>query len=401
MQVIACESSIKMSNLNSAFIKVYKKNDAKLKGNENTTSFSLDGLQTSISTNNTDSVSYFRVDSNHESQSGLRPWLTSISTVDVEGYVAASMAELPARDSDRQAVDTIAMPAVRSRGVAPEQRQEAVVESETLQGTRYRFDAGSNRQASQPPVVSQPPAKIEPESQVEVKPESEVEEPISESNLPFHAVWEVDSFQWPKLVDDLFRQDTALSSEIGRHLRQANRRGLKILAVTSAGASHGRSTVACCLAKAAARMGLRIALVDGDLHHPQLADRLNLDAVNDWQGTIVEQLPLEEAAIHSIEDRITLLPLQMRPQGAPLAPDHVKVQGVLRRLAASFDLVIIDSQHLGHPTGRLMGCGIDSPIDAAILVVDSNYQSEDGIEDSLRALARIGINSVGIVENFR
>ena len=48
----------------------------------------------------------------------------------------------------------------------------------------------------------------------------------------------------------------------------------EILAVTSENASQGRSTVSLCLARSAAKSGLRVALVDADLHHPDLAERL-------------------------------------------------------------------------------------------------------------------------------
>lgn len=433
-----------MSNLNSAFIKVYKKSDEKKSKAEGIAPhFTLDGKSSEASP---DVVSY-RIDTGSEGQANLRPWLTSISTVDIETFQAAPMVEIPKQ--------VVAPPRhasnVASNAVSSSKIEAATRVIETRE--RLRFDVPSPSQAMDvrdwttsaldraEPVEEARVAPLQEPS----KPEPPIREPalrndvvrnhqprndllrndraigrmVEEDPIPsmertletlenavkaestFHAVWEVDSFQWPKTVDDLFQYDSSLSSEIGRHLRQANRRGLKVLAVTSAAARHGRTTVACCLAKAAARMGLRVALVDGDLHHPQLADQLNLEVVSDWQAIASGSMPLEEAAIHSIEDRITLIPLQTRPNAAPLAPDHVKVQGILRRLASSFDLVVVDSQHLGHPTGRLMGCGIHSPIDAAILVVDASYPQESSVADSLRMLARIGIDSVGIVENFR
>ncbi len=217
----------------------------------------------------------------------------------------------------------------------------------------------------------------------------------------FHAIWEVDSFQWPEVSEKLSSAQPSILNEVGRHLRQANSTGLSVLAVTSAAAGQGRTTVACCIARSAAKVGLSVALIDGDLHHPALADELNLEVTHGWLETVSLNLPLEEAAIHSIEDRITLFPLTNRKEVVSIAPDHPKIQAILRKLAKSFDLVVIDSQHLSHPSYRLMGCGVQTPIDAAVLVVDKNFANNEETNESIRRLSRIGIESVGLVENFQ
>ncbi len=151
----------------------------------------------------------------------------------------------------------------------------------------------------------------------------------------FHAIWEVDSFQWPEVSEKLSSAQPSILNEVGRHLRQANSTGLSVLAVTSAAAGQGRTTVACCIARSAAKVGLSVALIDGDLHHPALADELNLEVTHGWLETVSLNLPLEEAAIHSIEDRITLFPLTNRKEVVSIAPDHPKIQAILRKLAKS------------------------------------------------------------------
>ncbi|MFO0922869.1 MAG: hypothetical protein U0905_10325 [Pirellulales bacterium] len=62
---------------------------------------------------------------------------------------------------------------------------------------------------------------------------------------------------------------------------------------------------------------------------------------------------------------------------------------------------MIDSQHLSHPASRLVGGGIDTPIHAAVLVVDPSPNNEPLIQDCVRRLGRQGIDSVGLVENFQ
>ncbi len=200
---------------------------------------------------------------------------------------------------------------------------------------------------------------------------------------------------------DVQRREPKILNEVGKHLAAASATGLRVMAVTSERACQGRSTVAICLARSAAKCGLRVALIDADLHHPDLGDQLNLEVAHGWEEAIAAGLPLEEAAIHSLEDRITLLPIRDPAKALQLAPDHPKVQNILKRLAESFDMVIVDSQHLSHPSSRLVGSGIDTPIHAAVLVVDRVQGDEAIVEDCMRRLSRQGIESVGIVENFQ
>lgn len=381
---------------------------------------------------------FYRVDS-PEAVDAMQPWFTSVSTIGVDAFTFQVPASEPFPTSTPSPVappkpaiipESPTAPSV-NRVVTPEKPKEEANLRDAIQhrmdpphspfASAIPFESHTKRQSlsaylklargmGEVETVEDTSAQT-PASRSKLQSNEVVEEidPATEANAfahraqvetQFHPVWEVDSFQWPAVIQRLAQHEPSVFAEVGRHLKQACRTGLKVLAVTSSSAGQGRSTVACSMARSAARVGLKVALVDGDLHHPALADDLNLETVHGWDEVVSTGVPLEEAAIHSLEDRITLIPMGARAGNAPVAPDHPKVQGILRRLAASFDIVIIDSQHLAHPAARIMGCGVGTPIDAAVLVVDMNFPDEQMTLESIRRLNRCGIESVGIVENF-
>jgi Mrp family chromosome partitioning ATPase len=220
-----------------------------------------------------------------------------------------------------------------------------------------------------------------------------------EPPTPIHPVWEVDRVYWPEVTDQLLHQERLAFHQVGRNLRATNETGLKILAVTSIRAGVGRSTVAMCLARIAAEAGLKVALVDADLANPTLADQLNLEFPNGWEEAIADRMPLDEAAIQSVEDGITVFPFSANNSSLNLATDHPKVREMLLKIAHSFDLVILDCNQLGTGQGKILGAGRDGVVDAAILVVDGQNDREDLVSYAMERIQQLGIESVGLVEN--
>ena len=216
----------------------------------------------------------------------------------------------------------------------------------------------------------------------------------------FAAVWEVDRFQWPALCDQALAAANDYFRDAGVRLRAAAHEGMRVLAVTSSQRGEGRTTVALSLARCAAAAGAHVALVDADLENPQLAAVLGLETSCGWEDVVVGDLPLAEAAVASLDDRIVLLPLTDDATKRSFALSDARVSQLLRDAADWFDLVIIDAPSLAIAERRLFEAGTSCPIDAAIVVRDLRHTSE---EQALTAAARLrasGVTSVGIAENF-
>jgi len=218
---------------------------------------------------------------------------------------------------------------------------------------------------------------------------------------PFQAVWEVDAILWPESIYRLCSQEQSLLEAIGQRLMATVDAGLRVLAVTSADRGEGRTTVAACLAHSGSLLGLRVALVDGDLERPTLSEHLNLEVSSGWLDAIADGIPVEEVAVHSIEDQVTLVPLKPAGGGPRLHPLDDRIRKLIEQLAAGFDLVIIDAGQINAVGGQLVGSGAETPIDAAVLVVDHRQMETKRIEAAAQRIRRMGIESIGLVENFR
>jgi Mrp family chromosome partitioning ATPase len=219
--------------------------------------------------------------------------------------------------------------------------------------------------------------------------------------VAFAPCWELDSFPWPEVVKHIEQSNRDAFRQIGKHLAIANRDGLKVMSVTSGERGVGRSTVSMHLARCAAAAGLHVALIDGDAFSPSLMDQLKLDVEHGWQDCLFENVPLQEAAIHSIEDRITLFPLTSVISAQQMHANLNRMAKLVKRVSMAFDLVFIDSNRLNLDQRDMMGVGQESVVDAAIVVVDTELSIKEKVDSAVSILQGMGLASIGLVENFQ
>lgn len=225
------------------------------------------------------------------------------------------------------------------------------------------------------------------------------------SSLPlpvaFAPSWEVDCFLWPEVVKQIERSHADAFRQIGKHLCTANRDGLKVMAITSGERGVGRSTVAMHMARSAAASGLKVALVEGDAFCPSLIDQLRLDVEHGWADCLFENVPLHEAAVHSIQDGITLFPLKSVISAQELHANLHRMAKLIKRISTLFDIVFIDANRLNLEQRDLVGVSQESVIDAAIVVVDTELSIKEKVDSAVSILQNMGLSSIGLVENFQ
>ena len=146
---------------------------------------------------------------------------------------------------------------------------------------------------------------------------------------------------------------------------------------------------------AAAASGLHVALVDGDVEDPTLADDLRLDIEFGWLEAARGGLPLSQIAIYSIEDSVTLIPMMPRPT-ATTGPSITEVKKLIADLDDQFDLVIIDGPSGDMPLIEQYSAMVDS----GIIAWDKSRTDLNTINELSSRMQQAGISGVGIVENF-
>jgi Mrp family chromosome partitioning ATPase len=248
------------------------------------------------------------------------------------------------------------------------------------------------------PIAKAPPPAPKPQVREEPEPQSD---PVATEPAPMGLVqpaWEVDRFQWPEHCRLLLNTETEYLADVGKRLASAAQDGLNILAITSTRRGEGRTTLALCLARAAAQAGVKVALVDADMENPQLINELGVEASCGWQDVVLGTQPLAEAAIVSLEDRFTFFP--WTPGGALKSLNDPRATRVLREIAKAYSLVVIDLGPVPGRETRMFEDGEACPIDAAILVRDVRWTSATEAQRVAAQLTEAGVESVGIAENF-
>lgn len=216
---------------------------------------------------------------------------------------------------------------------------------------------------------------------------------IPAASLHLRPVWEVDVFDVPSAVADLFFEGP-LFQQIAERVLQAVNSGLNSMMVSSVHRGEGRSTVAIGMAMAAAAAGLRVALVDADTEDPTLQDDLRLDLEYGWVDTVRGGLAIREVAVHAIEDGVTLIPM-MPPQSGAAATDH-EIEQVLQSLSGKFDLIVIDTPSLESS----MSLPAASMVDSALIVRDASRTDVNMINKLSYKLREKGVEGIGVVDNF-
>ncbi len=124
---------------------------------------------------------------------------------------------------------------------------------------------------------------------------------------PFRAEWEVDSFRWPSICQRLQEGWSSSLAGIVRSIIREAWAGRNVVAVTQYAPGEGATTVALCLARLAAAISVRAAVVDGHALNPQLGRALGLSFPGSWLDPSIGN-SFEEAAVSSIQDRLVVFP---------------------------------------------------------------------------------------------
>ncbi|HAY78285.1 MAG TPA: hypothetical protein DCY79_00600 [Planctomycetaceae bacterium] len=228
------------------------------------------------------------------------------------------------------------------------------------------------------------------------------ERPVEESRdsvglNEFHAAWEVDQFRWPKVCDDLREHD--LLAGLGSQLANANRDGLRVMAVTGKRQGEGGTTLALCLAQCAALSGLRVGLVDADFEQPNLAEQLGVAAHATWMCAMQGRVPIEEAGVYALRDGITAFPLT--PSATQKGVTQLKqIADWIQEVKQYFDMIILDAGVQTSNAHQLLAVNTAEAIDAVTVVRDMRRTTDAEIEGVVRRVHATGIEAVGIVENF-
>lgn len=183
-----------------------------------------------------------------------------------------------------------------------------------------------------------------------------------------------------------------------RVMQMMSANGWKRLAITSAGAGAGKTTLAANLALSLGRQSeLRTVLVDADLRRPQLAAILGLPPQDLGSGEVLAGTCPATAAALRIGDTLAILAAQ-RPvaQAAELLQSR-RCGDAIAQIEASFtpSLIVFDLPPLQVSDDTL---GFLGHVDCALLVVEGEVTPLEQVDRCERELAE-RTNMLGVVLN--
>jgi capsular exopolysaccharide synthesis family protein len=175
----------------------------------------------------------------------------------------------------------------------------------------------------------------------------------------------------------------------------------RTLAVVSAGESEGKSTTCLSLAIAAAELGVRALLVDGDMRRPRLAGLIGQPANGSPPGfsSILGNITGEQL-LNGVQE-VTGSSLLVLPSG-PQPPNPAALLGsprldeFTREVQEGFELVIFDTPPLTVGADASL---VSAVSEGVILVIDARSTSRPDLLRALDQLYRTNANVLGIVLN--
>ena len=174
-------------------------------------------------------------------------------------------------------------------------------------------------------------------------------------------------------------------------------RPVKILQVTSPGATEGKTTTSANLAYAMAESGQRVVLVDCDLRRPRVHEFFDLPNEVGLTSFLLGETPIEEA-LRRVRGNEGLLVL---PSGAiPPNPSELlsgeRASLLFQHLAESADIVILDSSPVLPVTDAVV---LAARVDGVLLVAAAGISTARALTRSLELLGRVDAPVVGTVLN--
>jgi polysaccharide biosynthesis transport protein len=169
-----------------------------------------------------------------------------------------------------------------------------------------------------------------------------------------------------------------------------------VMLVTSAGPGEGKTSVATNLAVAAARIGLRVVVVDADLRRPAVAERFGLDVPIGLSDLLAAGGPayphLHEVGLNDLR---VLASGSIPPNPAELLASPL-MSGVIDDLTGHVDLVIVDSAPVLRVADSLE---LIDQADLIMLVARRKVSRMHSLSAAVDRIRQIGGNLSGCVFN--
>lgn len=171
----------------------------------------------------------------------------------------------------------------------------------------------------------------------------------------------------------------------------------KVIVVTSSIPGEGKTTTAANLAITLAQTGQRVALIEGDLRRPRLAEYLRLETVVGVTTILIGKIDLEDAIQPWGEGDLAVLTSGAIPPNPSELLQTKAMSDLLIDLRSRYDVILIDAPPLLPVTDAAL---LAAQADGAVLVVRHGDTTRDQVQHAIDRLEGVGARLVGTVLNM-
>lgn len=170
--------------------------------------------------------------------------------------------------------------------------------------------------------------------------------------------------------------------------------GKRTFVITSAGPGEGKSNVATNLAIAIADTGARVALVDGDLRRPRIADYLGIEGGAGLTDLLIGRAELDDVIQPWGESQLFVLAAGRIPPNPSELLGSDAMRAMLDQLSNDNDYVIIDAPPLLPVADAAVLSSIASGV---LLVIGVGQTTKANVVSALRMLDGVKANVLGVI----
>lgn len=170
--------------------------------------------------------------------------------------------------------------------------------------------------------------------------------------------------------------------------------GQGVFVVTSSGPGEGKSTTAANLALAFADAGQRVALIDGDLRLPRVAEYFGIEGGVGLSDVLVGRVELNDVIQRWGRSALFLLPAGTVPPNPAELLGSGAMESLIDTLKEAFDVVIVDAPPLLLVTDAAVIARVTT---GAILIAAAGSTQANRLADAAKSIESVGARVLGTV----
>lgn len=170
----------------------------------------------------------------------------------------------------------------------------------------------------------------------------------------------------------------------------------RLFVITSAGPSEGKTTLAVNIAAALAENDARVLLIDADLRHPSVADRMGVQGSVGLAHVLSRQASVKDAVQRYWKPNFHVLPAGPRLQNASVLLNSDIMKALINQALRQYDYVIIDTSPMSIANDAAVFGKISGGV---MMVVSKDIAFKRSLSEILRQFATLNVPVLGFVFN--